>query len=131
RRRGDVQAPGRGPAAAAQDRRGEGRARPEGGGVAHLPVRAAAGQGNTLKVAELTQPNSSMANSLAELIINRLRADDEIADGVGAHRLVRYWPPALATWSTKAARDAFYSSPALPRLLDPNVLKRTIADGVA
>ena len=34
-------------------------------------------------------------------------------------------------WSTKAARDAFYSSPALPRLLDPSVLKRTIADGVA
>jgi hypothetical protein len=86
---------------------------------------------NTLKVTELTQPNSSMANSLAELIVNRLRADDEIADGVGAHRLVRYWPPALAAWSTKAARDAFYSSPALPRLLDPTVLKRTIADGVA
>jgi hypothetical protein len=72
-----------------------------------------------------------MANSLAELIVNRLRADDEIADGVGAHRLVRYWPLALATWSTSAARDAFYSSPALPRLLDPTVLKRTIADGVA
>jgi hypothetical protein len=66
---------------------------------------------NTLKVTELTQPNSSMANSLAELIVNRLRADDEIADGVGTHGLVRYWPPTLAAWSMKAARDAFYSSP--------------------
>ena len=27
-------------------------------------------------------------------------------------------------------RDAFFSSPALPRLLNPDAIKRTIADGV-
>lgn len=85
----------------------------------------------TLATVEFTQPNSSMAGSLVELITNRLRQDDEITDGVGAHRLVRYWPAGLTAWSTKAARDAFYSAPALPRLLEPAILKRTIADGVA
>ena len=40
------------------------------------------------------------------------------------------WPPALVEWSTKAVRDAFYSSPQLSRLLNPNSIKRTISDGV-
>lgn len=71
-----------------------------------------------------------MANSVAEMIANRLRTEDEITDAVGAHNLVRYWPPAVTAWSTKAARDAFFSSPALPRLLDPNAIRRTIVDGV-
>lgn len=72
-----------------------------------------------------------MANSMAELIVNRLRQDDEITEAVGPHELVRYWPPAVTAWSTKAARDAFFSSPTLPRLLDPNAIRRTIVDGVA
>jgi hypothetical protein len=33
-------------------------------------------------------------------------------------------------WSTKAVRDAFYSSPKLSRLLNPDSIKRTISDGV-
>jgi hypothetical protein len=37
----------------------------------------------------------------------------------------------MEAWSTKAVRDAFYASPALPRLLDADTLKRTIVDGVA
>ncbi len=36
----------------------------------------------------------------------------------------------MKEWSTKAVRDAFYSSPLLPRLLYPDQIKRTIADGV-
>jgi hypothetical protein len=36
----------------------------------------------------------------------------------------------LTEWSTKALRDAFFASPALPRLLEPESIKRTIADGV-
>src|SRR5262249_45329361 len=31
---------------------------------------------------------------------------------------------------TKAARDAFYSSPQLSRLINPEAIKRTISDGV-
>lgn len=89
------------------------------------------GKDNTLKDINLGMINSSAAGSLVELILLRLRKDDEITEGVGPHKLVKYWPPALPVWSTKAMRDAFYASPALPRLLDPNNLRRTIVDGVA
>jgi hypothetical protein len=44
--------------------------------------------------------------------------------------LTKYWPPALAEWSTKALRDAFFSSPLLPRLVRGEVIKRTVAAGV-
>lgn len=89
------------------------------------------GKDNRLKEIDLGLVHSSMANSLIEVIVNRLRQDDEITEAVGPHKLVRYWPPAVTAWSTRAARDAFFSSPALPRLLDPNAIRRTIASGVA
>ena len=85
---------------------------------------------NALKETDLGQITSSMASSLVELIVNRLVKDDEITDGVGANRLLKYWPPALDKWSTKGVRNAFYSSPALPRLLKADSVKRTVADGV-
>jgi hypothetical protein len=88
------------------------------------------GKDNTVKSLDLGQINSSMAPSLCDLVINTLVKDDEITDMVGPNKLVRLWPPALIEWSTKAVRDAFFASPALPRLLDPNSIKRTIADGV-
>ncbi len=88
------------------------------------------GKGNTLKERDLGQITSSMASSLVELIINELVKDDEITSGVGANRLLKYWPPALDKWSTKGVRNAFYSSPALPRLMQADSVKRTIADGV-
>lgn len=88
------------------------------------------GKHNELRSLDLGQITSSMAPSLCDLVINTLRKDDEITEGVGANKLIRLWPPALTEWSTKAVRDAFFASPALPRLLDPNSIKRTIADGV-
>jgi hypothetical protein len=72
-----------------------------------------------------------MAPTLPDLIVNTLRKDDEITDKVGSARLVRFWPPALTEWSTKAVRDAFFASPALPRLIDPDSIKQTIADAVS
>src|SRR5262249_24714486 len=89
------------------------------------------GKDNQLKEIDLGNINSSMAKSLAELIVNRLVQDDELTPGGGAAKLAKYWPPAMEAWSTKAARDAFYSSPTLPRLLDQNLLQRAIVDGVA
>ncbi|MDB5352680.1 MAG: hypothetical protein JWN86_3927 [Planctomycetota bacterium] len=62
--------------------------------------------------------------------MNRLRERDEITDGVGPSKLIKSWPPANKEWTTKAVRDAFFSSPSLPRLLNPNAIRRTIADGV-
>jgi hypothetical protein len=85
---------------------------------------------NAVKDNDLGQINSSMAATLPDLIVNTLRKDDEITDTVGSARLVRFWPPALVEWSTKAVRDAFFASPALPRLIDPESIKQTIADAV-
>jgi hypothetical protein len=85
---------------------------------------------NTLQEIDLGLVHSSAAGSLTELILNRLRAQDEITESVGPSKLIKSWPPALKEWTTKAARDAFFSSPALPRLLKPDAIKRTIADGI-
>ena len=89
------------------------------------------GPDNKLRPIDLGQITSSMAESLPELILNQLTGTDEVVKSVGPTKLVRYWPGALQEWSTKAARDAFYASPQLPRLLAPDVIKRTISDGVS
>ena len=89
------------------------------------------GDDNTLRQIDLGQITSSMASCLVELYINELTRTDEITTGVGATKLLRYWPPALTEWSTKGVRDAFFSSPQLPRLIDADAIKRTIADGVS
>lgn len=89
------------------------------------------GKDNKLRQIDLGQITSSMASSLVELYVNELSRTDEITSGVGANKLLKYWPPALTEWSTKGVRDAFFSSPQLPRLLDADALKRTIADGVS
>src|SRR5439155_3134440 len=88
------------------------------------------GKDNALQDIDLGLVNSSAAGALAELYVNRLRERDEITDGVGANKLIKAWPPANKEWTTKAVRDAFFSSPSLPRLLNPNAVRRTIADGV-
>jgi hypothetical protein len=88
------------------------------------------GTDNRLRQIDLGQVTSSMAKSIVELYLNELIRTDDVTKGVGANKLVRYWPPALTEWSTKGARDAFYSSPQLPRLLDGDAIKRTISDGV-
>jgi Protein of unknown function (DUF499) len=89
------------------------------------------GKDNKLRQIDLGQITSSMAGCLVELYVNELSRTDEVTSGVGANKLLKFWPPALAKWSTKGVRDAFYSSPQLPRLLNPDAVKRTIADGVS
>jgi hypothetical protein len=76
------------------------------------------------------QITSSSAGSLVELILRELVKSDEFTEGISPTKLIKYWPPALVEWSTKGARDAFYSSPQLSRLLNPDAIKRTICDGV-
>jgi hypothetical protein len=66
-----------------------------------------------------------------ELIIRELQRCEEITDGISPAKLIKYWPPALVEWSTKSVRDAFYSSPQLSRLLNPDSIKRSISDGVS
>ncbi len=87
------------------------------------------GKDNKLRHVDLGQITSSSAASLVELILRELERNDEVTAGVSPGKLVKYWP-AMVEWSTKAARDAFYSSPQLPRLLNGESIKRTICDGV-
>ncbi len=74
--------------------------------------------------------HSSAAPTLVDVIITRLKQEDLVSDSVGANQLIRYWPPALPEWSTKSVRDAFYSSPKLPRLLKMDAVKETISKGL-
>lgn len=89
------------------------------------------GKDNKLRAIDLGQITSSSAGSIVELILRELERSDEITTGMSPTKLIRYWPPALVEWSTQAVRDAFYSSPQLSRLLNPEAVKRTIADGVS
>ncbi|MFZ5916058.1 MAG: ATP-binding protein [Chloroflexota bacterium] len=88
------------------------------------------GKDNDWKEIDLGLVHSSAAENMATLILSRLRQDDEVTEGVSPYTLLRNWP-AMTAWSTRALRDAFYASPQLPRLLDAEALRRTVADGVA
>jgi Protein of unknown function (DUF499) len=85
---------------------------------------------NGLRRIDLGLVHSSAADSLVALILERLRQEDLVTDGVSPNFLVRNWPPALPEWSTRAVRDVFYSSPKFPRLLDSDGVKKTICRGV-
>jgi len=75
--------------------------------------------------------NSGSSSSLTSLIFERLSRDDLITSNIGPKFLVRKWPPALVRWTTRSVRDAFFASPEFPRLLNPEILKDTLAKGIA
>jgi len=87
---------------------------------------------NTIEKVDLGRITSSQAPSLTKLILTRLQQDEHVTGvSVSPRYLADRWPPALPEWSIKAVRDAFYSSPRLIRLKDPQLVKETIARGVA
>jgi len=88
------------------------------------------GKDNKLRHVPLGQITSSSAGSLVELYVRELERLEEVTAGVGPTRLAKYWPGGMVEWSTQAVRDAFYSAPQLPRLLNGDAIKRTICDGV-
>jgi hypothetical protein len=65
-----------------------------------------------------------------ELILRRLKEEDLVSEGVSPNFLTRYWPPALAEWSTKSVRDAFFASPKFPRLIKADSVRDTISRGL-
>ena len=87
------------------------------------------GKDNQLRTVDLGLTTSSQASDLLSVIMKRLRDDEELLRDVSPNFLVRNWP-AMAEWSTRAVRDAFFASPQLPRLLNPDSIKDTIARGV-
>lgn len=89
------------------------------------------GKDNKMRVVDLGLVHSSAADSLVTFILNRLKQDGDLEDGVSPNFLLRNWPPAFKEWSTKSVRDAFFASPQFPRLLNADAVKDTIARGVA
>jgi hypothetical protein len=85
---------------------------------------------NSFRRIDLGLVHSSAATSLVELILARLKQEDLVVEGVSPNFLSRYWPPALAEWSTKSVRDAFYASPKFPRLLKADAVRDTISRGL-
>jgi hypothetical protein len=84
-----------------------------------------------LQEVDLGLLHSSAAESLVGLILARLRQEGLLEERVSPDFLVRNWPPACAEeWSTKSVRDMFFASPVFPRLLNPETLRATIAEGV-
>ncbi|MBN2192825.1 MAG: AAA family ATPase, partial [Polyangiaceae bacterium] len=86
---------------------------------------------NRLRRIDLGKIHSSAAPSIVDLVLSRLRQEDLLTEAVSVRTLVENWPPALPAWSTRSIRDAFYASPRLPRLSNPEILKNTVARGVS
>lgn len=84
----------------------------------------------SLKVEELGFMHSSSAASLPEYLLSYLRTRDVIATSVAPAFLLRNWPPALPAWTTRGVRDAFFASPAFPRVESVDIIKAMIAKGV-
>ena len=84
---------------------------------------------NQLSREDLGLVTSSAADSLTAFVLNRLAAHIE-QKPVSPNFLVRNWPPAFKEWDTESVRDAFFSSPQFPKLLNPDSIKETISRGV-
>ena len=84
---------------------------------------------NELQIIDLGLITSSQAADLLTVITKRLREEGDLERDISPNFLVRNWP-AMPQWSTKAVRDAFFASPQLPRLMNGDAIKDTIARGV-
>ncbi|MBO8129694.1 MAG: DUF499 domain-containing protein [Peptococcaceae bacterium] len=89
------------------------------------------GKDNTIRQVDLGLVHSSAADTMVTFILNRLKQDGDVEEGISPNFLVRNWPPAFKEWSTKSVRDAFFASPQFPRLLNAECIKDTIARGVS
>lgn len=67
---------------------------------------------------------------LTSFILERLEQDGVLEATISPDFLVRSWPPSQPRWSTRSVRDTFFASPKFPRLMNPDSVKSTIAEGV-
>jgi hypothetical protein len=89
------------------------------------------GEDGGIQEVDLGLLHSSAGESLVGLIVARLKQEGLLEEVVSPDFLVRNWPPALTEWTTKAVRDTFFASPRFPRLVNPEILRDTIAEGVS
>jgi hypothetical protein len=84
---------------------------------------------NELRTIDLGLLHSSAAGAPATFILRELQNTGEIVESIGINYLLRNWP-VFSEWSTKAVRETVFASPKFPRLLYPDSLRATIAQGV-
>jgi len=89
------------------------------------------GKDNAIRSVDLGLVHSSAADSLVGFVVNRLKQDGDISEGISPKFLVRNWSGAHTEWSTKAVKDAVFASPLFPRLLSGDLIRDTIARGVS
>lgn len=94
-------------------------------------ARKLVGKDNKVKSVDLGLVHSSSADTPINNILNRLSTDGDVEKGVAPNFLVRNWSGAFTEWSTRSLRDAFYSSPVFPRVLNVEAVRDTIARGVS
>lgn len=85
---------------------------------------------NKIKYVDLGLSHSSSADSIVDLIKNRLIQDAEVTKSVSPNFIKRFWPGHIE-WSTKAVRDAFFSSPQFPKLLNQDAVRDAIIKGAS
>ena len=88
------------------------------------------GRDNSLQKIDLGLITSS-SGSLTNVYLNHLRQNELLTETVSPNFLVRNWSPAFREWNTKSVRDAFFSSPQFPRLLNAGAVKEAIVKGVS
>ncbi len=88
------------------------------------------GDGDTLEHLDLGLVHSSSADSIPALILSRMDYRDLATEQIKPEVVIEHWPPALPEWSTQSVRDAFYSSPKLPRPLVAAKIPAMISLGI-
>lgn len=89
------------------------------------------GKSGDIQTIDLGLVHSSAANSLMDLYVHQMRQRGDIESEISPNFLVRNWPPALTEWSTKGIKEVFFASPEFPRLLKPDVIAQTLANGIS
>jgi hypothetical protein len=82
------------------------------------------GKDNSWKTVDLGLVHSSAANSIVELILNRLRQDGDIEDAVSASFLDRNWPPAFKEMEHQSCSGRFLRISPVPKAAQFRKLKR-------
>jgi hypothetical protein len=88
-------------------------------------------ENDDIELIDLGRVNSSASESISRLITSRLNQLEKLTGIVGSNFLVRNWSRISAEWSTRQIRDAFFASPQFPRVLNQEVIKKTIERGVS
>jgi hypothetical protein len=86
---------------------------------------------NVVKRHDMGTPTHGSADSPIGAILEPLHTLDVFSRTITPAQLIKNWPPAFQEWPLPSVRDAFYASPAFPRVLNPEAIKDAISKGVS